>query len=190
MSPATRFLLSCSLLLAACSGSSALHMADSTDVRTFARDRTGGSPGSDLSTTRFREGLCEGESLMPDNQPLTEADLIRYLERQNLDVRVDRARADLVYLFVSGAGTTTPVRMRVAILESADKAGRELLQAVLQHGPGSWGVHRSNIAVLGPAADPEDALAFAGKAKLQCWGVFTMAGRDDAFVVPGGYTEI
>jgi hypothetical protein len=33
-------------------------------------------------------------------------------------------------------------------------------------------------------------LAFALKTRLACWGVLTVAGRDDDFVVPGGYTEL
>ena len=54
----------------------------------------------------------------------------------------------------------------------------------------SWGVHRSNLAVLGPAGDPSDTITFAAVTKLACWGVFTIAETDDAFVVPGGYTEL
>jgi hypothetical protein len=61
---------------------------------------------------------------------------------------------------------------------------------LLEHGSGAWGVHRSNLAVLGPAGSHADDVTFAAKTKLACWGVFTIAGRDDTFVVPGGYTEI
>jgi hypothetical protein len=61
---------------------------------------------------------------------------------------------------------------------------------MLQHGAGSWGVRRSNLAVLGPIGTMQDDLAFAGKTKLACWGVFSMAGRDDTFAVPGGYREL
>ena len=32
-------------------------------------------------------------------------------------------------------------------------------------------------------------LELAGKTKLACWGVLTVAARDDNFVVPGGYLE-
>ncbi|MDF2698430.1 MAG: hypothetical protein K0S65_6814, partial [Labilithrix sp.] len=55
---------------------------------------------------------------------------------------------------------------------------------------GSWGIHRANIAVLAPPGSVPDILAFVGKTKLACWGVLTVAGRDDAFVVPGGYREL
>ncbi|MGC4088526.1 MAG: hypothetical protein QM756_11650 [Polyangiaceae bacterium] len=82
------------------------------------------------------------------------------------------------------------MRMRVAILRNADEAGAELNQGILQHGIGSWGVHRSNLAVLGPIGALTDDMTFAAKAKLACWGVFTIADRDDTFVVPGGYFEL
>jgi hypothetical protein len=129
-------------------------------------------------------------NLEPEVSPLDPNHLIRFLERQQLHVQVERPRADLVYLIVSNAGTASPVRLRVAILADANLAGEELHQAVLQHGTGSWGVRRSNLAVLGPIGTAEDDLAFAGKTKLSCWGVFVMAGRDDAVSVPGGYREL
>ena len=33
-------------------------------------------------------------------------------------------------------------------------------------------------------------MAFAERTKLACWGVLTVAGPDDAMVVPGGYREL
>ena len=75
-------------------------------------------------------------------------------------------------------------------MKNADEAGRELAEAIAQHGPGSWGVHRSNIAVLGPLGDTDHDLAFAARVKLVCWGVFTIAGQDDTVVIPGGYREL
>src|SRR5262249_59615197 len=125
-----------------------------------------------------------------DGRVLTEANLIEFLSRQQYDVRVERPRSDLVYLNVTGAGTEGPVRLRVAILKSSAEAGRELHEAILQHGPGSWGVHRSNLAVLAPIGDADEVVSFAVKTKLACWGVLTMAGLDDTFVVPGGYLEL
>lgn len=139
---------------------------------------------------RFRPGLCEADELHPDYAHLDETSLIGFLERQHIDARVERPRADLLYLSLGGAGTVQPIRLRVAILANADDAGRELHEGILQHGPGSWGVHRSNLAVLGPVGSFSDDIAFAATTKLACWGVFTVAGTDDTFVVPGGYTEL
>jgi hypothetical protein len=43
--------------------------------------------------------------------------------------------------------------------------------------------------VLLPKADLKEALRFAVKYKLACWGMFTYAGADDAYVVAGAYSE-
>jgi hypothetical protein len=64
-----------------------------------------------------------------------------------------------------------------------------LHEGILQHGQGSWGLHRANLAVLGPIGSAEDDLRFAAKLNLPCWGVFTIAGLDDTFVIPGAYLE-
>ncbi|MFZ5891294.1 MAG: hypothetical protein ACOY0T_09610 [Myxococcota bacterium] len=165
-------------------------MTDGSDYGSYVRDRSGSAPSSDLASIRFKQGLCDGHDLRPDTSLLTEGHIIKFLEKQGVDVRVERQREDLIYLNVSGLGTASPVRMRVAVLKNADEAGLELHQAVLQHGIGSWGVHRSNLAVLGAIGSIDDDLVFAAKSKLACWGVFTVAGRDDTFVVPGGYFEL
>jgi len=178
------------LVLVACGASPGLRMTSGTDWRAYVHDRSGKPAGSDLEATRFRATLCDADELRPDYARLDEKHLIAFLERQHIDVRIERPRADLIYLNLGGAGTERPIRLRVAILASADEAGRELHQGITQHGPGSWGVRRSNLAVLGPIGSPSDDLAFAGTTKLACWGVFTIAGTDDTFVVPGGYTEL
>lgn len=173
----------------ACS-SPTLRVTDGTNYKTYVQDRSGGPSGADFAALRFRPGTCEGEDLEPDVSPLDYTHLLRFLERQQIEVQVERPRADLTYLVLSGVGTAAPVRLRVAILENAHLAGEELHAAMLQHGHGSWGVRRANLAVLGPVGSLQDDLAFAGKTKLACWGVFSVAGRDDTFVVPGGYREL
>jgi hypothetical protein len=164
------------LSLVACS-SPVLQVTDGSDVNAFVKTRSGGAPGS------HPDGL-------PESKKLDEGNLIEFLARQQLDVRVERPRSDLIYLNVTGAGTQSPVRLRVAILKSADEAGRELHEAILQHGPGSWGVRRANLAVLGPIGSLQDDLTFAAKTKLSCWGMFMTAGRDDTYAVPGAYREL
>src|SRR5205823_3175455 len=118
-----------------------------------------------------------------------EGELVRFLTAHGYESKTVRARSDLVYVDVLNAGDH-PVRLRVAILPDPPAAGKELHQAILQHGEGSWGVHRSNLAVLAPIGEPSEVVAFAVKTKLACWGVLTMAGLDDTFVVPGGYLEL
>ena len=178
------------LLLAACGSNTSLRMTDGSDFRAYVQDRRAPATGGELAEVAFKPSLCDGEPMQPDHSQLDENNLVQFLTRQHLDVRIDRPRADLVYLNINGAGTEAPVRMRVAILENADQAGNELHEAILQHGEGAWGVHRSNLAALVPVGPYTDAIAFAAKTKLACWGVFTAAGQDDTFVVPGGYLEL
>ncbi|HEY3595725.1 MAG TPA: hypothetical protein VGL13_17685, partial [Polyangiaceae bacterium] len=173
-----------------CAANRNMHVSPAVNYGTIARDRSGSAPTSEAAATRFRPGLCEGEDLRPDYDRLDETSLIRFLERQRLDLRVERPRADLIYINVNGAGTPIPVRLRVAILRSADEAGRELAEAIAQHGSGAWGIHRSNLAVLGPAGDPTDDIVFAAVTKVACWGVFTVAAGDEPVVVPGAYREL
>ncbi len=178
------------LLFVGCSAPVAFRMSDGSDARTYVTARDGGSPGSDPDGLRFKKEICDGEDLRPDGRQLTEADLVQYLSRQQLDIRVERPRADLVYLIVTGGGSQAPVRLRVAILKNADEAGHELHEALLQHGNGAWGVRRSNLAILGPIGSLPDDLTFASKTRLSCWGMFMTAGRGDVYAVPGGYREL
>ncbi|HEX3343770.1 MAG TPA: hypothetical protein VHS09_04315, partial [Polyangiaceae bacterium] len=132
-----------------------------------------------LGEARLRPEVCNG---MAENRPdptrLDESALASFLQRQGFQTTLIRARADLVYLDVTNAGGDHPVRLRVAVLNDAPAAGADLHKAILEHGSGSWGVHRSNLAVLGPIGDVDQILEFAGKTKLACWGVLTVAGRD------------
>ncbi len=148
----------------------------------------------ELRGARFRPDVCEGSDLRPDYSALTEASLIRFLQDRRLDVQVqhqavDAQNPDLNYLFVSVPGVVQPLSLRVATLPNADEAGRALSEAIGKRGRGSWGVHRSNLAVLGPAGSREDDISVAAMSKLACWGTFTMDDGGDAVVIPGGYTE-
>lgn len=159
-----------------------LHTSDDGSSRT---------EGTLTEVLRIKPDTCDGISEMhPEYTPLDEGALVRFLEGRGYQTRQTRARADLVFVDVVNAGGKRPVRLRVAILPSSFAAGRELHEAILDHGPGSWGVHRSNLAVLAPIGDTDEVVGFAIKTKLACWGVLTVAGLDDTFVVAGGYTEL
>lgn len=134
-------------------------------------------------------GVCEGETLTPEFNALSESDLVTFVEKHGYKTRIIRARRDLVYvdLFTSGDDF---VRLRVALLPTPAAAGRELHEAILEHGPGSWGIHRSNLAVLAPIGSYAQIISFASESKLSCWGVLTVGGLDDTMVVPGGYMEL
>jgi hypothetical protein len=144
-----------------------------------------------LGAMRLRPAVCQGLDLKPEYYPLDERSVEDFLKQRGFPTRIVRARSDLVYVELQlNPNRDEWVRLRVAILPTAPQAGQELHRAMLEHGTGSWGVHRSNLAVLAPIGDTDDILAFAAKTKLACWGVLTIAGEDDAFVVPGGYREL
>jgi hypothetical protein len=167
-----------------------------------------GAPAPEGSR-RLRESLCATAAL-PAVAGGNDDALVAFLEARGLAVRTLRERSDLVYLDVaprnsasapgaappgaSPSGAASPsgrgVRLRVATLPTAAEAGQELHRALLQQGQGAWGVRRGNVAVLAERAPFEVALSFAAETGLACWGVLTVAGRDDAFVVPGGYQEL
>jgi len=149
---------------------------------------------AELRQSRLRPEVCEGYDLRPDYAVLTEASLIRFLHDQRLDVQVqhqavEAQNPDLNYLFVSIPGVSQPVSLRVATLPSADEAGRALSDAIAKRGTGSWGVHRSNLAVLGPSGLAAADVTVAAASKLACWGTLTMDDGGDAVVIPGGYSE-
>jgi hypothetical protein len=165
--------------------------AKGIDWRPYVDPKTA---GSDPAGFRFRPETCDGVDLRPDYSTLTEASLIRFLQEQRLDVQVqhqavDAKNPDLNYVFVTLPGVASPVPLRVATLPNADEAGRALNEAIGKRGRGSWGVHRSNLAVLGPSGLAEDVVAVTASSKLACWGTLTMDDGGDAIVVPGGYTE-
>jgi hypothetical protein len=135
--------------------------------------------------------VCTGLNVLPDYATLDENALVEFLKAQGLPVRLERARADLTYVDLQiNPETNEWARLRVAVLGTPVQAGRELHDAILQHGPGSWGIHRSNLAVLGPITTLPNLVAFVAKTKLSCWGVLTVGGPDDNFVIPGNYREL
>jgi hypothetical protein len=157
--------------------------------KTYVYDTNRDSP-EELGSLSFREQTCAGWNLAPQYNRLDENALLNLLRRRGLQVSIERPRTDLAYVLVDDTRTRQPARLRVAILNSADEAGRELADALVQHGEGSWGVHRSNLAVLGPVGDTTHDLAFAAEIGLPCWGIFTIRGKEDTFVIPGAYREL
>jgi len=144
-----------------------------------------------LGGMRLLPAVCSGVDTKPDYTTLDERAMVAFLKARGLPVRIERARADLFYVEVQvNPDADEWARLRVAVLATSEQAGRELHDAILQHGPGSWGIHRANLAVLGPVGSVPDIVAFVGKTKLSCWGVLTVAGRDDDFVIPGNYREL
>lgn len=178
-----------------CAANAELGYADSAVSANASAQASGAGPGdstpgpAELGGRRLRPDACDGIDLAPDYDERSVDHLIAFLKGRGVTPETVEARGDLVYLDIKGPSGS--VRLRVAILKSASEAGRELHGALLQHGHGAWGVHRSNLAVLAPQNTSfDEAVGFATKTQLACWGVLTVTGRDDTFVVPGGYTEI
>jgi hypothetical protein len=161
----------------ACSQSARLSYSGSTLVEKTSR----------LGEARYRAEVCRGYDLTPEAAPLTTDALKEHLAQKSLAYKVRVERPDLHLFDVVVGGRT--VELRVATLEDRAAAGRHLHSALLEHGKGFWGVHRGNLAVLGPPGSVKDVLAFGAATGLACFGVLTVAGRDDTFVVPGGYFE-
>jgi hypothetical protein len=145
-----------------------------------------------FNRTKVSPKACENVDTHPITARLNQEDFARYLDTQGLKL-VPRKARDNLYWFDFPNGQDPPknfVRLRLAVLEDTPHASADLHQSLLEHGPGWWGVRRSNLAILAPKASLSDALAFALKYKLVCWGIFTYAGNDDAYVIPGPYAEM
>ncbi len=184
-SPRARFFFLSVLLTAACA-----HTPPSAFLT------TGGDADSyidgplALDRARIKESVCHDvPARAPEFATINERTLVLFLNSQGFTTRVERARSDLVYVDLLNAGET-PVRLRVAILPTPYAAAEDLHRALLEHGDGSWGVHRANVAVLAPIGSLDQIVSLASRTKLACWGVLTLAGRDDTFVIPGGYTAL
>lgn len=158
------------------------------NIRTNDVESPESSADTSLGEFVIKPDACASLDLRPDYTRIQVDDFEAFLTAQGVTFQRVRARDDLHYVDAKIDGEA--VRFRVATLTSARDAARDLYEALLQHGKGSWGVHRSNVAVLAPIADsPEDVVGFSIRTKLACWGVLMAAGRDDAFVIPGGYYE-
>jgi hypothetical protein len=145
-----------------------------------------------FNRVKIAPSACEKIDTHSMTGKLNQEDFSRFLESQGLKIEPRKAR-DNLYWYDFPNGNDAPknfVRLRLAVLEDAPHASADLHQSVLEHGPGWWGVRRSNLAVLAPKTSLSEALAFAVKYKLVCWGIFTYAGLDDAYVVPGPYAEM
>jgi hypothetical protein len=150
-------------------------------------------PSISLNNIKIKDEFCEGLDTYPETHILAQDDLSRFLKTQGVDVGglEIKARGNLFWFdFPVADGATETVRLRVAVLDNAKEAAMDLHESLLEHGPGWWGLHRSNLAILAPKAGLTEALAFAMKYKLVCWGQFWMTDADDVYAVPGPYAEL
>lgn len=183
------FLFVAAALLVGGCGAPGFRVAKPVDPWTIVEPLEGPGRDLELGRVRFRKATCDGIDLRPEAGPLDESSLVEFLRAHGTQVRTERARTDLVFVELRDVGIEPPIRLRVAILADADAAGVELHRALREHGPGAFGVHRANLAVLGPRGRLADLVGLAGRTRLPCWGVFTVAGDPDAFVLGGAYVE-
>ncbi|MFO0615519.1 MAG: hypothetical protein U0414_23195 [Polyangiaceae bacterium] len=148
-----------------------------------------GDPNPSVSLSHFKiaPSTCKDIDHGVVTTDLGPEDLGRFFATQNVKVEQQQAR-DNLYWFGFGAGDDA-VKLRLAILKNPNAAAKDLHDSLVEHGPGWWGVRRGNLALLAPKAGLGEALRFAIKTKLVCWGVFTYAGADDVYVTVGGYSE-
>lgn len=145
-------------------------------------------PSVSLSHFKIGPNTCQGIDRGIVTDDLGPEDLTRFFATHNVKVEQQQAR-DNLYWYGFGAGDDA-VKLRLAILKSPNAAAKDLHDSLVEHGPGWWGVRRGNLAVLAPKAGLSEALRFAIKTKLVCWGMFTYAGADDVYVTVGGYSEL
>ena len=148
-------------------------------------------PHIGLSSFKIAQKTCEGIDLHVPTEPTDQEDLARFFTTQKIKATMKKARSDLYwYEFpVSTDPADGVLRLRVAVLRDRNAAAKDLHDSLLEHGPGWWGVRRGNLAVLAPKASLKEALRFAVKYRLVCWGMFTYTGADDVYTATGGYSE-
>lgn len=148
-----------------------------------------------LNNFVIKDDVCKDIDTHPITQKLSPEDFARYLEERGIKIEPRKARDNLYWFdFPTGENKEGEekkfVRLRLAVLRDQFAASRDLHESLLDHGPGWWGLRRSNLAILAPKTELSTALGFALKHKLVCWGMFAYSGTEDVYVVPGPYTQL
>ena len=166
---------------------------DSDDVRKHVlTPNNGKDPSLSLGNFKFADSACEGIDTHTIRKRLAQDDFTRFLDKHSRGIKQAKARGNLFWYDFPGTDPEDGdvVRLRLAVLGDSAEAAAELHQALLEHGPGWWGLRRSNLSILAPRASTSDAAAFALHHKLMCWGMFMQTGTDDVYVVPGPYMDM
>lgn len=153
-----------------------------------------GDPNPSVTFGKFKldPKTCQGIDTRMVTGPLDQEELTRFFASRGIERKPKRARDDLWWFEFPSEDESegsTPARLRLALLKDRNGAAKDLQDSLLQHGPGWWGVRRGNLAMLAPKTSLSEALRFAIKYRLVCWGSFTYAGVDDVYVMAGGYSE-
>ncbi|MEM1031861.1 MAG: hypothetical protein AAGN82_16040 [Myxococcota bacterium] len=139
----------------------------------------------------IRDDVCGDLAYGTETRALAQDALARFLAgSRGGEARQVKARGNLYWFEFPGPEDDPPLRLRLAVLGDPEEAADELHRALLDHGPGWWGLRRSNLSILAPKASLEEAVHFAVDHKLVCWGMMSYAGLDDVYVIPGPYMEL
>jgi hypothetical protein len=149
-------------------------------------------PSISLGAFKFKDEVCKGVDTHPISTALTQDSLTRFLDAQGIRGVDVKARDNLFWFEFPGDKPEEGerVRLRLAVLDDPNQAADELHKSLLQHGPGWWGLRRSNLSVLAPKGGLSESVAFALRYKLVCWGMMSVSDLDDVYVIPGPYTEL
>lgn len=149
-------------------------------------------PSISLNEFMFADQACEGLDTGTSTKVLAQDDFSRHLERIGAPPVQIKARGNLYWFDFPGDDPEDGdlVRLRLAVLNDSKEAADELHKALLEHGPGWWGLRRSNLSILAPKTGLSEAVRFAVRYKLVCWGMMSVAGLDDVYSVPGPYMEL
>lgn len=138
---------------------------------------------------RFTETTCKDANLSPVTATLAPKDFTNYVKAQGLEFTLRKARTDL-YFYDVPDGDGGIMRLRLAILGTPEAAAKYLHASLLEHGPGWWGLRRSNLAVLAPKASLRTLTKFVAKYHLHCFGMVATVGADDVYVISGPYAQL
>lgn len=166
---------------------------DADDVRKHVlTPQNGKDPSLSLGHFKFAETACQGIDTHTITKRLAQDDFTRFVDRHGGKAKQVKARGNLFWYDFPGDDPKDGdmVRLRLAVLGDAPEAAAELHAALLEHGPGWWGLRRGNLSILAPATGTGSAAAFALQNKLMCWGMFMQTGADDVYVVPGPYMDM
>lgn len=148
------------------------------------------NPGISLGSFKVAQKACEKIDTHPVKNKLTQDDFTKFLDSQGIPQPPVKARGNLYWYDFPGDDAEDVVRLRLAVLDTPEEASDELHKSLLEHGPGWWGIRRANLAILAPKAGTAEAIAFALRYKLPCWGVIAQVDVDDVYVIPGPYAEL
>lgn len=142
-----------------------------------------------LSALRFLRA-CTAQQPRPASARSDAGALAAFVRARGLTAEAVRVEEhlELVTLLVPGFNH---FKLRVAEFKDRVEAGAELERALLERQPGTWGLHRGNLAALAPQAAPhQDIITLAAETHLACWATLMIRAEEEVMVIGGGYASL